>query len=75
MQLLYKKAPWHVDGTYKLVYMGFPVLVLGTTDVAHKFHPIAVALTSGETTEDYTVVLQKVIQSAAEITGTAHAIE
>lgn len=29
----------HADATYKLVWQGFPVLVLGTTDNDRKFHP------------------------------------
>lgn len=28
----------HTDGTYKLVWQGYPVLLVGTTDIYRKFH-------------------------------------
>lgn len=43
----------HADGTYKLVWQGFPVLVVGTTDLNRKFHYLGIAVTQGETKTDY----------------------
>lgn len=42
-----------VDATYKLVWQGFPFLVVGTVDRAKKFHPLAFALTSTESELDF----------------------
>lgn len=50
---------WHVDATYKIVWQGYPVLVLGTCDQAKQFHPITFMLAQGETEEDYTYLLRK----------------
>lgn len=35
----------HADGTYKLIWQGFPVLIVGTTDMNRKFHCLCVAVT------------------------------
>ncbi len=43
----------HIDGTYKLIKNRFPVMVLGITDIAGEFHPIAQCVTSHEK-EGYT---------------------
>lgn len=43
----------HTDATYKLVWQGFPVLLVGTTDSNKKFHPIAVCVTTNEKTIDF----------------------
>ncbi len=45
---------FHIDGTYKLVKNHFPVLVLGITDIAGRFHPIAFCITSNEDTHTFT---------------------
>ena len=44
---------YHCDGTYKIVRNRFPVIVFGRSDVSGQFHPIAIALTSRETADDY----------------------
>lgn len=33
----------HADATYKLIWQGFPVLIVGTTDRDKSFHPFALA--------------------------------
>ncbi|CAF3850379.1 unnamed protein product [Rotaria sp. Silwood1] len=38
----------HADATYKLVWQGFPVLVIGTTDFNKAFHPFGLAICSYE---------------------------
>lgn len=42
-----------IDSTYKVNYQGFPFMVLGTVDRAKQFHPIAAAICSHETAEDF----------------------
>lgn len=43
----------HADGTYNLIWGGFPVIVLGVTDSRKKFCLTAIAVCSGETAADY----------------------
>ena len=42
-----------VDGTYKIKFEDFVLVVLGRTDMVRRLHPIAFMLTSHESTEDY----------------------
>ena len=55
VQLLGKTRHWplHIDGTYKLTWQGFPVLISGITDVQHRFHPVSLSLVSHEGTNAY----------------------
>ena len=41
------------DATYKLTWQGYPFLVAGTSDADYVFHPLAVAVTKGETEDDF----------------------
>lgn len=41
------------DATYKLVWQGYPFLLVGTSDANYVFHPFAVAITKGEAQEDF----------------------
>ena len=41
------------DATYKLVWQGFPVLVVGTTDLNKAFHPLGLAICSNEKMKDF----------------------
>ncbi|CAF1545409.1 unnamed protein product, partial [Rotaria sp. Silwood1] len=43
----------HADATYKLIWQGFPVLVIGTTDLKKVFHPFGLAICSNEQTKDF----------------------
>ena len=36
----------HIDGTYKLVWEGFPVRIIGTPDADRHFHPFGSAFVS-----------------------------
>lgn len=42
-----------IDATYKLNWLGFPLIVLGTVDRAKHFHPLIYACASHERTLDY----------------------
>ncbi|KAK7098959.1 hypothetical protein V1264_003169 [Littorina saxatilis] len=39
----------HADATYKLIWQGFPVLILGYSDANRMFHPLGLAVTKNET--------------------------
>lgn len=47
-----------IDATYKLNWMGFPLVVLGTVDRANHFHPFVYACVSHERAFDYEFVLR-----------------
>ncbi|CAF1531286.1 unnamed protein product, partial [Rotaria sordida] len=36
----------HADATYKLIWQGFPALIIGTTDLKKVFHPFGLAICS-----------------------------
>lgn len=42
-----------IDATYKLNWLGYPLIILGTVDQQKKFHPMIYACSSNETTDDY----------------------
>lgn len=46
----------HTDATYKLVWQGFPVLLVGTTDMHRQFHVIGVAVCTTETALDFAFI-------------------
>ena len=52
LQLLGKTRHWflHIDGTYKLIWKGFLVLISSIIDVQHRFHPVSLSLVSHEGT-------------------------
>lgn len=41
------------DGTYKLLWENYPVIVIGVNDKGRRFHPVLLLLTNRETKEDY----------------------
>lgn len=50
----------HIDATYKLIWSGFPVFVIGTTDMQRKFHLIGVGVSVFEQEPDFAFMLQSV---------------
>ncbi len=48
------------DGTYKLVWEDFNVLVVGSTDKSNTFHPFAIAGCTNETGSDYEYLFRSV---------------
>lgn len=48
------------DATYKLLWQGFPVLLVGTTDLNRKFHIIGVAVCQYEREADFRFMFQSV---------------
>lgn len=57
----------HVDGTYKLNYENYPLLVFGTTDKERKFHLIALAISSNENTAAFEFCFESLEQSVADL--------
>ncbi len=50
----------HADATYKLIWQGFPVLIIGTTDLKKVFHPFGLAICSNEKTKDFEFIFRSV---------------
>lgn len=48
----------HCDATYKLNWNGFPVLIIGTTDMHRSFHVFGMAVCTYETETDYRFVFE-----------------
>ena len=47
-----------IDATYKLNWNDYPVMVIGTTDQDHVFHPYAMALCSNEGSDDFEFIFR-----------------
>lgn len=43
----------HTDATYKLIWQGYPVLQIGTTDMFKSFHSFGVAVCTSEQSDDF----------------------
>jgi hypothetical protein len=48
----------HADATYKLIWQGYPVLVVGTTDKIRQFHPFGLCTCSNEQTADFVFLFE-----------------
>lgn len=57
----------HVDATYKIIWQGFPVLVVGVTDMHRAFHPIGVAVCTTEAEKDFEFIFKSLKDSVREI--------
>lgn len=49
----------HIDGSFKLNLLGYPVIVLGISDASRNFHPLGVAIVSQTTTAILSAVIGK----------------
>jgi hypothetical protein len=58
MKMASKSTKIHADATYKLIWQGFPVLIVGTTDLDRHFHPFGIAVCSNEKTQDFLFVFR-----------------
>lgn len=59
----------HTDATYKLVWQGFPVLQIGTTDADRKFHPFGIAVCTNERADDFEFIFRSLQEGVAHVTG------
>jgi hypothetical protein len=56
----------HADATYKLIWHGFPCLVIGTTDMDKHFHPYGFAVCSNEKQKDFEFVFNSLQEGATQ---------
>jgi hypothetical protein len=59
----------HIDGTFKIDTHGFPVLVVGVSDTARHFHPVALFLVSQTTQPIFELALDALLTEFEEVTG------
>lgn len=59
-----------LDATYKLKWQGYPYFVVGTVDIAKKFHPLFFAYCTNENKDDYAFVLRSIRDAVKQLTGT-----
>jgi hypothetical protein len=57
----------HADLTYKLIWQGYPCLIVGTTDMDKQFHPYGFAVCSNEKQKDFEFVFKTIKLSASKI--------
>ncbi|XP_048481537.1 uncharacterized protein LOC125489545 [Plutella xylostella] len=50
----------HADATYKLIWQGFPVFVVGSTDKNKRFHPFALGVATNEEKEDFKLLFDAI---------------
>ena len=60
------------DATYKLIWQGYPVLIVGATDREKKFHPFGMAVTTTEDHNDFKFIFHS-LKKAVELV--AHPFE
>lgn len=60
LNILKDKKKICIDATYKINWLGFPLMVLGTIDRAKRFHPLVYACCSHEATLDYEFIFESV---------------
>ena len=48
LKLATKSNNIHADGTYKLIWEGMPVLIIGNSDLDRHFHPFGICICSNE---------------------------
>lgn len=58
----------HTDATYKLVWQGFPVLQIGTTDADRKFHPFGIGVCTNERADDFEFIFRSLKEGVRRIT-------
>ena len=61
----------HTDATYKLTWQGFPAIVAGVSDTDRQVTQVAFAVSSGETKDDYEVVLRAMKEGIQAVSGEA----
>ncbi|OWZ11619.1 hypothetical protein PHMEG_00015330 [Phytophthora megakarya] len=59
----------HLDATYKLTQAGYPVIVVGLSDRARHFHPLAIFIVSQQKQPQYTEVLQLLQRAFVAVTN------
>lgn len=60
----------HADATHKTTAEKLPLLVVGSTDMAQRFHFIGIAITTDETSYSYEFVFQSLLYGVRIVTNT-----
>jgi len=58
------------DATYKLLWHGFPVLLVGGVDKDKEFHPYGISITKSEAAEDFEFIFRTLKSEVEKIGGT-----
>jgi len=66
LRIAKKSSKIHADATYKLVWEGMPVLMIGTTDMDRHFHPFGIGVCTNERTADFAFIFKSIFQSLGE---------
>lgn len=59
----------HVDGTYKLVWQGYPIIQIGNTDMHRSFHPFGLGVCTSEQSADYEFIFNAVTKGVKDVYG------
>lgn len=62
----------HADGTYKLVWQGYPIIQVGTTDKHRSFHPFGIAVCTNERSADYEFIFATVKSAVKKVFNIEH---
>lgn len=54
------------DATYKLIWQGYPYLLVGTSDANYVFHPFVAAVTKGESQSDFEFIFKAIKKGVPE---------
>jgi hypothetical protein len=57
----------HADATYKLLWQGFPVLIVGTTDMDKHFHPFGLSVCTNEKKEDFKFLFRALVATSKKL--------
>ena len=50
-----------VDAIYKLLWLGYPVLIIGTRDANNVFHPFGLSLSKDEKANDFAFIFKSLV--------------
>jgi len=67
LKTLNREGVGHIDGTYKVCSLSYPLVIYGITDIQGKFHPVAFMITSNESEEDFVEFYKSIKELAAEL--------
>ena len=56
----------HVDSTYKIVFQGYPLIVLGVSDEDRHFHLVGLMLATSETQEDFEFLFKALLKGTQD---------
>ena len=59
----------HADATYKLIWQGYPVLIIGFSDADRKMHPVGIAVTMKETQADFKFLFSSIAHGVDLVTS------